>query len=124
MSSFKSLNLFGSGPHRFSLSAQGEEIVPNYVIGAGDHGTSPVGPLELDVTVTGRLVASSESALWALRDAITAQLADPPVPGTLIDNHARSFTDMSFISYKEHGPTDRARTRSIAYSATFRCFAP
>jgi hypothetical protein len=124
MSSFKSLNLFSSGPHRFSLSAQGEEIVPNYIIGAGDHGTSPVGPLELDITITGRLIANSESALWTLRDAITAQLADPPVPGTLIDNHARSFTDMSFITFKELGPPDRARTHSLPYTATFRRFTP
>lgn len=123
MSSFKSLDLFGSGPHRFSLSIQGEEVVPNYILGSGDHGTSPVGPLELDVTVTGRLVAASESALWALRDAITAQLADPPVPGTLTDEHARSWTDMSLITYQEHGPPDRARTHSIAYTATFRRFA-
>jgi hypothetical protein len=123
MSSFKSINLFGSGPHRFSLSVQGEEVVPNYVLGNGDHGTYPVGPRELDVIVTGRLVAASESALWTLRDAIAAQLTDPPVPGTLIDNHGRSWSNMSFIRYEEHGPTDRGRVCSIAYTATFRCFA-
>ena len=122
MSTFKSLDLFGSGPHRFSQSAQGEDVVPNYVLGIGGGGSTPVAPLELDVIVEGRLVAATESALWTLRDAITAQLADPPVPGTLIDSHGREWENMSFITYQERPPTDRGRAHSIAYTATFRRF--
>jgi hypothetical protein len=122
MSSFKGLDVFGSGPHRFHLARQGEDVVPNFVLGTAGSGSTPVGPIELDVIVTGRLVAASESALWTLRDAITAQIADPPVPGTLIDNHARTWTDMSFITYEEADRTDRGRTWSIGYTATFRRF--
>jgi hypothetical protein len=122
MSSFKGLDLFGSGPHRFHLAKQGEDVVPNFVLGAGGSGSTPVGPIELDVIVTGRLTAASESALWSLRDAITAQLADPPVPGTLIDSHSRTWTDISFITYEEADRADRGRTWSIEYTATFRRF--
>ncbi len=123
MSTFKSLDLFGSGPHRFSLALQGEDVVPNFTLGSGGSGSTPVGPVELDVIVRGRLVAPSESALWTLRDAIKTELADPPVPGDLIDNHGRTWTDMSFITYKEQDRTDRARQVSLEYTATFRKFA-
>ena len=122
MSSFKSLDLFGSGPHRFHLAKQGEDVVPNFVLGGGGSGSTPVGPIELDIIVRGRLVAATESALWTLRDAITAQLADPPTPGTLIDNHARTWTDMSFITYEEGDRTERGRAWSIEYKATLRRF--
>ena len=122
MSSFKGLDLFGSGPHRFAQSLQGEDVVPNYILGIGGSGSTPVGALELDVVVTGRLVAAGESALWTKRDAITAQLAHPPVPGTLIDSNGRSWTGMSFITYQEAPRTDRGRTWSIEYTATFRKF--
>lgn len=122
MSSFNSLDLFGSGPHRFHLAKQGEDVVPNFTLGASGSGSTPVGPTELDVIVTGRLIAASESALWTLRDAITAQLTDPPTRGTLIDNHGKTWTDMSFITYVEADRTDRARACSIEYTATFRRF--
>lgn len=122
MSSFKGIDLFGSGPHRFTLLVQGEDVVPNYILGISESGSTPVGTLELDVIVTGRLVATSESGLWARRDAITAQLADPPVPGTLVDSHAHEWEGMSLIAYAETGFVDRGRVRSVGYKATFRRF--
>jgi len=122
MSSYKSANLFGSGPHRFSLATQGNDVVPNYVVSLPGSGSTSLGVLELDVIVEGRLIAASESALWTLRDAITAEITNPVAPGTLIDEHARSWPDMCLITYEELGPTDRARTHSIPYRATFRRF--
>ncbi len=122
MSTFKGIDLFGSGPHRFRQGVQGEDVVPNYILGISVSGSTPVGTLELDVVVAGRLVAASEAALWALRDAWTAQLAHPPVPGALIDSHGHEWEDMSLIAYEEAPPTDRGRARSIAYQATFRRF--
>lgn len=121
-SSFKGLNLFGSGPHRFALGLQGQRVVPDYVLGFGGAGTTPVGLMELDVIVTGRLVATSESAAWGLRDVITAQLLDPPAPGLLIDLHGREWTQMSFITFAEGARVDRGRMVSLAYVAHFRRF--
>ncbi|MBS0188988.1 MAG: hypothetical protein JSS51_13050 [Planctomycetes bacterium] len=122
MSSFKSLNLFGSGPHRFALEAQGQLVVPKLRLGYQVSGSAWLGLEELTVRVTGRLIAPSESALWSLRDAITAQLLHPPTPGILIDNSGRSYTQMSFIDFEEADRVDRNRVCSMGYSARFRRF--
>ena len=89
-SSFKGHNLFGSGAHRFMMARQGELAPLNLSIGVFDANSSALGLVELEVHVRGRLVASSESALWALRDAVTAELIHPPTPGTLADLHGRT----------------------------------
>lgn len=129
---FNSLGLFNSGPHRFGHRAIGELVVPNAALNPVQPGSIAAGPLELVVVVTGRLVASSESALWTLRDAIAAQLTDPPVTATLVDHHGRSWNDMSFVRFEplepgggggsaggSGGRTDRGRVRSLAYRAVF-----
>ncbi len=122
MSSFKSLPLFNSGPHRFALGPQGQVILSEVAVGGFGPGSIPLGLGELEVTITGRLIASTEAALWILRDAIVAQLLHPPTPGDLVDHHGRTFADMSFIRFTEGDRTDRAREHSLAYTALFRRF--
>jgi hypothetical protein len=121
-SSFKSLDLFGSGPHRFTVRRQGQALASELFESPPNSGTRYRGLLELDILITGRLAAGSESALWALRDAITAELLDPPAPGTLIDLHARTWTDMSFVRFTPAGPPDRGRLWTLAYTARFLKF--
>ena len=121
-SSFKSLDLFGSGPHRFAAAKRGELILSHLALDVFDAGSAPLGLLELDLIVRGRLIAASESDLGTLRDAITAQLLHPPVPGTLIDLHGRAWSGMSFISYQEADRVDRGRAWSVEYTAVFRRF--
>jgi hypothetical protein len=118
-STFKGLGLFNSGAHRFRLAPEGEYVLRNAVLNPNQAGSTPVGPLELVIFVTGRLVAPSESALWALRDAITAQLTHPVQTGTLIDHHGRTWTNMSFVEFATEDRTDRGRVWSIAYTAKF-----
>lgn len=122
-SSFNGIDLFGSGPHRFALGKQGELVVQNTAGGIPTGGSTAVAALELDVVVRGRLVASSESGLWSLRDAITAQLQHPPVQATLVDLHGRTWADMSFIRFESEARTDRGRVVSLGYVATFRRFS-
>lgn len=121
-STFKTKNLFGSGPHVFTLGKQGQVVVSNLSFGGADPSSTPVGPRELDVIITGRLVATSETALWTLRDAVTAELLNPPTAGTLTDGRGRSWANMSFISYEESGPVTSGRAWSVGYVATFRRF--
>jgi hypothetical protein len=121
-SSFKGLDLFGSGPHRFAVARQGQAITSELFATPPASGSLYLGLAELAVTVAGRLVAASEAALWALRDAITAQLLDPPAPGTLVDLHGRTWSDLSFVSFAPADRTDRGRVWSLAYEARFLKF--
>lgn len=118
-SSFLGNNLFGSGPHRFRVLAQGEMIVQYARLNPTQPGSFAAGPLELAVVVSGRLVASSESGLWTLRDAIAAKLTDPPLVGTLVDLQLRTWVNMSFVRFESGDRTDRGRVVSLAYEALF-----
>jgi hypothetical protein len=122
MSSFKSKNLFGSGPHRFSQLKQGQLLIGVIQFDQYSPATVPFGLVELDVVVTGRLVAGTDAALWALRDAVVAELEETPTAGVLVGNDGRSWAQMSFVRFEEGDRTDRGRLRSVAYTATFRRF--
>ena len=74
------------------------------------------------MTVTGRLVASSESALLTLREAIADLAVLSAGAGTLEDEHGREFDDMWLIEYAEADRVDRGRVWSIGYVARFRNF--
>lgn len=118
--SYKNLGLFSSGPCRFMVGKQGILTLPAYITGGSGAGSVIVGTLELEVIVTGRLVASSEAVLWQLRDALTSQLTNPPVPGTLIDHHGRSWENVSLVTIQWAEQTDRGRLHSIEYKCVFR----
>lgn len=122
-SSFNALDLFGSGPHRFQEGRRGQVwLEPEQQATATDT-TELLGEREVEVVVTGRLVAASEAALWTLRDAIAAQLTDPPTAATLEDQHGHQWSDMSFLDFRPADRIDRGRVFSLAYCAIFRRLA-
>lgn len=120
-STFKGLDLFGSGPHVFEIGREGRRVVSLSAI-AGDPsvaGTIESGDYELRVAVKGRLVAESESALWALRDAISDEAAYQVAGGDLIDHHGRIWDDVKLFQVEWDGGIDRGRVLSIGYEALF-----
>jgi hypothetical protein len=121
-SSFKTQDIFGSGPHRFQVGRRGSFVLSDAQIASPGPNTYPVGVQELDITVRGRLVATSEAGLWSVRDAVVAMLINPPTAGTLVDHTGRSWADVSFIRYEEAEVRDRGRVWSVGYTATFRRF--
>lgn len=124
-SSYDGVDLFGSGPHRFSIGLRGVETQPRWrITGNSAHtGTLPLGQREFDVVVTGRLVAASEAALWTLRQAVSGAALFSAGAATLVDNGGRSFANMWFIEYAEADRVDAGRVWSMAYTAMFRDFS-
>lgn len=119
---FDGVDLFGSGPARYAVRPRGIESQPRWrITGNSTHsGTLPIGQRELEIVVTGRLVAATESALWTLREAVAdaAKFADGA--STLVDDRGRSFASMWFIDYTEADRVDAGRVWSIGYTASFR----
>lgn len=124
VSSFRGLDLFGSGPHRFVVPERGLVVIPLWVIGQVGYddatGSVVLGQRELIVRVEGRLVSANEAGLWALRQAVAGEADTPQTKGALVDNDGRSWADMTLVSYEEAGPRDRGRVWSLGYTATFR----
>jgi hypothetical protein len=120
---FKNLDLFSSGPFRFAAGKQGQLALPAYLAGGSGAGSVLLGVLEAEVVVTGRLVGLSEVALWQRRDALTAQLTDPPIAGTLIDAGGRTWAGMKLLTVQWGDRTDRGRVWSIEYKCVFRAVA-
>jgi hypothetical protein len=124
MSSFDSADLFGSGPHRFSLGPRGQQLALNIDTEASPTaaGLQAIGNLDGEVIVRGRLIAADDAALQTLIGAVAAKLTEPPVVANLIDNHANTYSDVAFISFTQADRTDRARQVSLAYTARFLKF--
>lgn len=120
-SSWKGVDLFGSGPHRFAVSRRGFLLAPDFTSTEPTPVLFEFGALEWDVLVTGRLVAASEAGLWSVRDAVQASL-DAKGLGTLVDAHGRSFASMFFSRWTVEDRTDRGRVWSIGYVAQFHRF--
>jgi hypothetical protein len=122
MSSYKGLDLFGSGPHRCFVGRRGYVVTPNAFEPGGGMGSGIRDVRELDVWVRGRLVATSEAALWTLREAIANQFATPATAGTFVDTAGRTFENMTMVRYVEDEVRDKGRVWSVAYEVQLRRF--
>jgi hypothetical protein len=120
-STFKGIDYFGSGPHRFASGRRGRRLVALSTLSGvvTDAGSLEFGDLEIRVEVRGRLRAASDAALWVIRDAITAEGDSTVGSGVLVDHHGQSWSTMKLLSYEEDGPTDRGREVSVGYTALF-----
>lgn len=119
MSFFKGEDLFGSGPHVFAEGPAGQEMIPRLRLGIPESGSISIGAAQLAVTVTGRLVADGDAALWSLIDIIKGQLTAFSTPGLLSDNAGHEWPDVNFVGFQTNGPFDRGRLTSVAYTALF-----
>ncbi len=120
-SSFKGLNLFGSGPHRFSMGERSRRIVSLATLtqDVSQAGTLEFGNYELRVFVRGRLVAGNELAMRGLRDAIVAQVDAAVGSGLLKDSYGQQWDTMKLISFEEFGAVSRGRELSVGYVVEF-----
>ncbi|MFN0011804.1 MAG: hypothetical protein ACKVS8_09200 [Phycisphaerales bacterium] len=118
-SSFKTLDLFGSGPHRFVPHIRGQHLVPYMALGSQVPGSFVLGEQELVIVVVGRLVAADDAALDTLLAAIQTELNAISTPGTLVDHHGRSYANVYFTRFEPEDRVDRGRAVSLGYTARF-----
>lgn len=120
MTTFRSEDLFGSGPHRVTMGPRSLSLVPNFQLGEPGAGTTFVGVLEWEVVVEGCLIATTRASLWALRDAFAERISDEPAVGSLVLSDGREFSNMTMASYAETGAVVAGRVWSVGYKAVFR----
>lgn len=118
MSSIDGQSLFDSGPHRFVIRSVGTLYFPPLSLDFLQTSTELIGPIELAIRQTGRLVSTTESGLWSLVDAIKSA-GESQLNGTLIDNAGQSWTDMTFLRFRPDDRVDRGRVISLAYTADY-----
>ncbi len=123
MSTIAGQALFNSGPHRFILKPLGTLFVPPLVFDPIQTTTELVGPLELAIIQTGRLIAPTEADLWAQVDLIRVR-AEARLKGTLIDNNNISWLNMTLLRFVPEDRVDRGRAISLAYRADYIRLAP
>lgn len=122
-STFAGLTLFNSGPHRFIVGRLGRLTRGPFLTPLGLPFTTDEGVREVLILQTGRLVATTDAALWVLVDAIQAA-AELPTTGTLVDHHGRAWTTMTLIRFQPAEQIDRGRTVSLGYEARYLRFGP
>ncbi len=124
-SSFNGQDLFGSGPHRFQEGRRGYLVLPDESAFTPTTNNIAYGVFELQVFVRGRLVSSSESGLWAIRDALQTALdayAVSALRADLVDGSGRTWEDMTFVRLEVGEEIDRGRVVSVPYEARFHRF--
>ena len=114
--------LSSSGPARWAIRPRGIDSQPTWRTprNSTHSGTLPSRQLELELVVTGRLVAATEAALWTLREAVADAAVFANGAATLVDDRGRSFPDMWFIEYAEGDRVEKGRVWSVGYTASFR----
>lgn len=122
MSSFKGVDLFGSGPHRFSVGPMGQTLRErSFLFGSpSEFGKIPVGALDLEVFVSGRLIADDDAGLWSVVDVIDQQLVSFTPSGELLDGRGRSWSAMYLVGFEMDEGFSRGRRVSVGYTASFR----
>ena len=118
-SSYKSVDLFGSGPHHFNEGPAGQQLIPRLGLGQSLPGLASLGDQQLLVTVRGRLVADDDGDLWTLIDAMKTQLAAWQTPGLLVDLAGHEWTGIHFARFEPAERIDHGRKASLAYTARF-----
>ena len=119
MSSYKGLDLFGSGPHRFRLPPMGQQVQSRSAFGAILPGVDSIGAAQVVVAVNGRLTAFDHDQLRERLDDLRIQLELWPTAGVLVSNTAFSWNTMSFARFAPAELIDRGREVSLAYEALF-----
>jgi hypothetical protein len=118
VSSIAGQSLFESGPQRFAVRRVGTLFVPPLTVDAFQTTINVVGPIELRVVQTGRLLAPDDDDLFDQIEDIRAQ-CEAQLTGVLIDNNGNSWTDMTLLAFTPGEKVDRGRVVSVGYRVDY-----
>ena len=82
-------------------------------------GTSEFGDYEIRVEVRGRLIAETDTGLWALRDALVAESVSSVGSGVLDDGLGRQWAGMKLLNFEPGGSVEHGRVVSVGYVVEF-----
>ena len=108
MSSYRSINLFGSGPHRFHVGGLTQRTAERSLTGADGVRLIARGRTGRAITQTGTLIDDDLAGLNAQADAIEAVLDGNP--GDLVDDLSRTWSHIVMLGF-EPGPVRRIGVR-------------
>lgn len=120
-STFNGTSYFNSGPHRFDVGATGR-LITNPLRGGNFNAYSRDEAVqELEIIQIGRLIATTEAALWTLFDTARS-VSEGTTLGTLVDHSGKSWPLMRLVRFEATAPVDRGRVYSLAYKARYLRF--
>ena len=120
-STFAGFALFNSGPHRFAPGRLGRLVRGPFQTALELPYSVDEGVLELVIVQTGRLVAASNGALWALVDAVRTRV-EAPTTGTLVDHSGRSWAGLTLYRLELEDRVDKGRVWSVGYRVVYLKF--
>lgn len=98
MSSYRGKDLFGSGPHRFTIGGIAARTAVHTMPGVDGVRRTPGGRSPRSIEQRGTLIADDLASLDALRAAIEAELNGRT--GELIDEFNRSHADVVMLTFE------------------------
>ena len=118
MSSIAGQSLFESGPQRFRAPQVGSLFVPPLTVDPFQTTINVVGPIEVRIVQTGRLIGDDDDDLYDQIETIRGH-AEAQLTGVLIDNNGNSWTDMTLLKFTPGERVDRGRVVSVAYKVDY-----
>jgi hypothetical protein len=120
MITYAGVPLFDGSIARIVPEAVGEQLTPRRALNLPGSGSVAVGPLELAVTITGRMQATNADKLESNLNLTREAIVSPPVPSVLADEQTeRTWDDMSFVRFELTGPVEVGRVASVGFRARF-----
>jgi hypothetical protein len=120
MITFSGVPLFPGSVTRVLPEAVGQQLLPRRAMNMPGSGSVAIGPLEVAVTITGRMHAADATQLEAALELTRAAGSPPLTPSVLADEETeRTWDDMSFVRFELTGPMEIGRVASVGFRARF-----
>ncbi len=117
MSSFKGKNLFGSGPHRFTVHGRSLRHAARPSPGGDGVQVTAQGRDARRVDQTGTLRADDVARMQAQLDAIEAELDG--VAGELVDDRGRVYADVLMLQFAPGAIRGVGRRLALDYTIAY-----